>query len=50
MIDYKLVAIVIVSWFLLCLSGSLYEEYIVEGKISKRWFDRFGYWFLSLFR
>ena len=44
------VTTVLVTALILCLLGSLYEEYLVEGRISKEWIGMFRFWLLWLLK
>jgi hypothetical protein len=41
---------VLVTALMFCIFGSLYEEYLVEGRISKEWIGRFSFWLLWILR
>ena len=51
MIYLQFIIFLLIISFLLCLFGSLYEEYLVNKKIdTRKWFGRFGNWLFWLFR
>lgn len=41
---------VLAATLMICFFGSLREEYMVEGRISKRWFGRLRFWLLWILR
>lgn len=51
MIYLQFIAFLLIMGFLLCLFGSLYEEYLVNKKIDvRKWLNRFSSWLFWLFK